>query len=164
MKYSQERKEAVLKKMLPPTNQPIAQLSKSEGIAEATLYNWRMQARNEGRLLPDVNSTPEGWTSKDKFAAVLETAVLSEAEIAQYCRRRGLYPEQLSQWRQACEHANDWSRSMEKQLQETSRSDRKKLKTLEQELARKEKALAEAAALLVLQKKFNAMFEGNGED
>ena len=164
MKYSQERKEAVLKKMLPPDNRSIAELAKAESISEATLYNWRMQARNEGRLLPDSDSTPEGWTSKDKFAAVMETAVVSEAEIAEYCRRRGLYPEQLKQWRQACEQANDWSRSTERQLKETTRSDRKKLKALERELPRKEKALAEAAALLVLQKKFNAMFEANRDD
>lgn len=164
MKYSQERKEAVLKKMLPPDNQSIAQLAKDEGISEATLYNWRMQARGEGRLLPDSNNTPEGWTSRDKFAAVLETALLSEAEIAEYCRQRGLYPEQLGPWRQACEQANDWNQATQRQLKETTRSDRKQLKTLERELARKEKALAEAAALLVLQKKFHAMFEGNGED
>lgn len=163
MKYSQERKESVLKKMLPPDNQSIAQLAKAEGISEATLYNWRMQARNTGRLLPDSDNTPEGWTSKDKFAAVMETVVLSEAEIAAYCRRRGLYAEQLSQWRQACERANDWSQATERQLKETTRSDRNELKALKQELARKEKALAEAAALLVLRKKFNAMFEDSGD-
>ena len=46
MKYSVERKEAVLKKMLPPNNCSIAELAKQEGISEATLYNWRQQARN----------------------------------------------------------------------------------------------------------------------
>jgi len=163
MGYSKERREAVLKKMLPPTSQPLTELAKSEGIAESTLYNWRSQARNEGRLLPDSDSTPEGWTSKDKFAAVMETAVMSEAEVAEYCRKRGLYAEQLSLWRQACEQANDWSRSSERDLKEATRLDRRKLKTLEQELCRKEKALAEAAALLILQKKCNAMFEGSEE-
>ena len=54
MGYSLERKEAVLKKMLPPNNQSIAVLAKEEGISDATLYNWRQQARNEGRLMPDV--------------------------------------------------------------------------------------------------------------
>ena len=50
MGYSLERKEAVLKKMLPPNNQSIAALAIEEGISDATLYNWRHQARNEGRL------------------------------------------------------------------------------------------------------------------
>jgi len=163
MSYSHARKEAVLKKMLPPNNQPIAEIAKEEGISDATLYNWRSQARNEGRLMPDAESTPSGWCSKDKFAAVVETAAMSEAEIAEYCRQRGLYPEQLAPWRRACEQANDWNEATERQLKETTRADRQQLKKLEKELIRKEKALAEAAALLVLQKKFNAMFE-DGED
>ena len=163
MGYSQERKESVLKKMLPPKNQAIAEISKAEGIAEATLYQWRTQARNEGRLLPDSDSSPKGWTSKDKFSAVMETAVMSEAEVAEYCRKRGLYSEQLNQWRQVCEQANDWNRACERQLKEATKSDRQQLKVLEKELTRKEKALAEAAALLILQKKFHAMFEGGEE-
>ena len=160
MGYSLERKEAVLKKMLPPNSQSIAALAKEEGISDATLYNWRQQARNKGRLMPDSDNTPEGWTSRDKFSAVMETAAMSEAEIAEYCRQRGLYPEQLVTWRTACEQANDWNRASEKQLKEATRVDRKKMRQLEKELARKEKALAEAAALLVLRKKLGAMFEG----
>jgi transposase-like protein len=145
--------------MLPPNNRSIADLAKEEGISDATLYNWRQQARNEGKLMPDSDNTPEGWSSRDKFAAVLETAAMSEAEMGEYCRQRGLYPEQLTHWRAACEQANDWDRASQKQLKETTRTDRKKLKQLEKELARKEKALAEAAALLVLRKKLDAMFE-----
>nr|WP_019591437.1 transposase [Thioalkalivibrio sp. ALE20] len=95
MKYSDERKEAVLKKLLPPHNRTVAQLADEEGISAATLYNWRRKAREQGRLLPDSSPEPEGWSSRDKFNAVLETAPLSEAEVAEYCRRRGLYPEQL---------------------------------------------------------------------
>jgi len=164
MGYPQERKEAVLKKMLPPNNLSIAELAKQEGISEATLYGWRQQARNTGKLMPDSDNTPEGWASRDKFAAVLSTAAMSEAEIAEYCRQQGLYPEQLSCWRAACEQANDWNRASERQLKETTKADRKKLKQLEKELMRKDKALAEAAALLVLRKKLNAMYEEHGDD
>ncbi len=53
MRYSAERKEAVLKKMLPPNNRSIREIAEEEGISEATLYNWRKAARAEGRLLPD---------------------------------------------------------------------------------------------------------------
>ena len=101
MGYSPERKEAVLKKMLPPNQRSIVQLAKEEGICEATLYNWRTQARNSGRLMPDSDNSPQGWTSKDKLAAVVETASLSEAEIAVYCRQKGVFSEQLAQWRHA---------------------------------------------------------------
>jgi transposase-like protein len=53
MRYSQERKEAVLKKMLPPHSRSIPELAEEEGIWAGTLYLWRKQARAEGRLLPD---------------------------------------------------------------------------------------------------------------
>jgi hypothetical protein len=49
--------------------------------------------------------------SRDKFAAVLETAALNEADLAAYCRQRGLYAEQIQAWRTACEQANDWERA-----------------------------------------------------
>ena len=163
MRYPEERKEAVLKKMLPPNNQSISALAKEEGISEATLYNWRNQARSEGRLLPDSERTPAGWSAADKFAAVVETAAMNEADLSAWCRERGLYVEQLSEWRQACEQANDWNRSQNKHLKAERKADEKRIKALESELKRKEKALAETAALLVLQKKAQAIW-GDGED
>lgn len=159
MGYSRERKESVLKKMLPPNNVSILELAKEEGISDATLYLWRTQARNEGRLMPDSDSTPNGWTSTDKFAAVMETAAKSQIEVASYCRERGIYPQQLTDWRQACEQANDWDQASSKKLKEATQAAHKKNKVLQRELDRKEKALAEAAALLVLRKKYNAMFK-----
>ena len=158
MKYSEERKEAVLKKMMPPHNRAIPDIAKEESISEATLYAWRGEARDKGRLLPDGDSTPEGWSSRDKFAAVLETATLSEIEIGEYCRKRGLYLEQIQAWRQACEQANDWRQGEKQRQQEAQRADRKRLRELEKELERKDKALAETAALLVLRKKAQAIW------
>lgn len=105
MAYAPERKEAVLKKMLPPNSVSLAELARQEGICEQTLYGWRTKACKEGRLMPDADLTPEGWTSRDKFAAVLETATLSETEIGEYCRKKGLHTTQLSAWRAACEQA-----------------------------------------------------------
>ena len=86
MGYPKERKEAILKKMLPPNNRTIKELSKAEGISEATLYNWRKAARAEGRLMPEGDSTPNGWNAADKFAAVIESAALNEAELSAWCR------------------------------------------------------------------------------
>ncbi|WP_419597186.1 transposase [Thiolapillus sp.] len=163
MRYPKERKEAVLKKMLPPNNKPIQELAQEEGICEATLYNWRNQARAEGRLLPEIGSTPAGWCAADKFAAVVETAAMNEAALSAYCRERGLYVEQINEWRQACEQANDWDRSQNKQLKSIRKADEKRIKELERELKRKEKALAETAALLVLRKKAQAIW-GDGEE
>ncbi len=158
MRYPKERKEAVLKKMLPPNNKSIREIARDEGICEATLYNWRKKARAEGRLLPDGDTTPNGWSAADKFAAVLETAAMNEAELSEYCRKRGLYPAQIQQWREACEQANDWDRSQTKRLTEARKEDEKRIKVLERELRQKEKALAETAALLVLSKKLEAIW------
>jgi len=164
MRYSPERKEAVLRKMLPPHNRRIAELAKEEGISEATLYNWRKAARAEGRLLPDGGQSPEGWSAADKFAAVVETAALNEAELSAWCRERGLYPEQVRSWRRACAQANDWDRQQADRLRAERKADRERLKALERELKKKEKALAETAALLVLSKKAEAIWgDGEGE-
>jgi len=108
--------------------------------------------------MPDHENTPEGWSSRDKFSAVLESAGMNETELAEYCRRKGLYPNQIEAWRKACENANDWSQATEKQLKEGTKHQRKKVRALERELRRKEKALAETAALLVLRKKAEAIW------
>ncbi len=163
MGYSAERREAVLKKMLPPNNRSIREIAEEEGISEATLYNWRKAARAEGRLLPDGDQTPMGWTAADKFAAVIETAALNDAELSAWCRERGLYPDQIRQWRRACEQANDWERTQNERLRQARKTDQQRLKELERELKKKEKALAETAALLVLSKKAEAIW-GDGED
>jgi len=116
MAYALERREAVLKKKIPPNAMPIAALAKQENICEQTLYGWRTKARKEGRLMPDSYLTPEGSTSSDKFSAVLETATMSKAEIGEYCRQKGLHTSQLAAWRAACEQANDWDRATSTQI------------------------------------------------
>jgi len=163
MRYPPERKESVLRKMMPPHNRSIRQLAQEEGISEATLFNWRKLAREKGILLPDGDSGPEGWSARDKFAAVLETATLNETDLAEYCRKKGIYPEQLLQWRKACERANDWDRESSRRLKTEKKADRQRIHQLKRELRRKEKALAETAALLVLQKKAQAIW-GDPED
>ncbi len=132
----------MLKKMLPPHNRSIPELAEEEGISEAALYVWRKAARAEGRLLSDGDQTPAGWA----------TATLNEAQLSAWCRERGLYPEQVRAWRRACEQANDWGRQQAERLKTERKADRERLKALEREFNKKEKALAETAALLVLSK------------
>lgn len=163
MKYSPERREAILRKLLPPNNRPVAVVAEEEGISDATLYNWRNEARKNGQLLPDHGSDPEGWSSRDKFNAVLETAALSESELSEYCRKRGLYPEQIRRWRQSCETANDRDEKVEKRSREAVKHEQKRTRQLERELKRKNAALAETAALLTLRKKAQAIW-GDEDD
>lgn len=161
MGYSPERKAAVLKRMLPPNNTAIRHLSQEEGISAATLHDWRVEARGWGQLLPDADAGPGGWSSRDKFAAVLKTAALNEADLAEYCRKRGLFPEQIKAWRVACEQANDWDRSSTARMSQATKEEKKRIKDLERDLARKDRALAETAALLVLRKKASAIWGGD---
>ena len=163
-RYSPERKEAVLQKMMPPHNIPIPQLSEETGISEATLYNWRKQARKEGKPVPADGKNPELWSSEDKFSIVLETSHMSEAELAEYCRSKGLFKEQISSWKQICKQANASAVEKAKQAREKAKQDKKTIRNLERELNRKEKALAETAALLVLRKKASAIWGDGGEE
>ncbi len=161
--YSPERKEAVIKKMMPPINTPVSQLSKETGISEACLYNWRKQSKSGGNVVPGDGKNTEQWTSEDKFTVVLKTSAMNSAELAEYCREKGLFVEQVHSWKAACLQANIHHEEQQKQLKEQMRSDKQKIKNLEKDLRRKEKALAETAALLVLRKKADAIW-GKDED
>src|SRR5271168_5179857 len=94
--YSAERKEAMLRRMMPPENAPVSALARETGITEQTLYTWRRQAKGQGVAGPGDGKHPDGWSSQDKFAVVLEAAAFNTAELAEYCRSKGLYPEQIA--------------------------------------------------------------------
>ena len=93
---------------------------------------------------------------------MLETSALNEAELAEYCRKKGLYTDQINAWRSKCMQANE--KTLTKEHKTGKLTDRKRIKKLEKELNRKEKALAETAALLVLRKKANAIWGENEDD
>lgn len=162
-RYPEERKQAVIEKMMPPNNVPVPVLAEETGISDVTLYHWRKQAKARGLVVPGDGKNPENWSPEDKFAVVLETASLNEAELAEYSRKKGLYAEQIAAWRQACMQANATAAEQAKAAREQARQDRKEIKALKKDLRKKEKALAETAALLVLRKKANAIW-GDSED
>ena len=152
-KYPPERKQAIINKMAEPNAISVPELARAEGISEATLYIWRNQARSQGKLLPDADAGPEGWSAQDRLNAVIETAAMPEAERAEYCRKHGLFPEQLDRWKQAALARCSTAPAMPQQeVDRLRKEDKKQVAKLEKELARKEKALAEAAALMMLRK------------
>lgn len=101
----------------------------------------------------------EEWSGEAKLAVVLETASLNADELSRYCRRKGLYPEQIARWKQACIDTAQLQPDRDREAAEEVRALRQRNRALEKELRRKEKALAESAALLVLQKKYRALWE-----
>ena len=162
--YPAERKEALLRRMMPPENKLVSELARETGITEQTLYTWRRQLKSQGVAVPGDGKNAEQWKSEDKFAVVLETATLNAAELAEYCRRKGLYAEQIAAWRLVCSAANANAAQVAKGQRAQSKGDQKRILSLEKELNRKEKALAEVAALLVLRKKAQAIWGGQEED
>ena len=163
-KYAAERKEALLRQMMPPDNKPVSQIARENGISEQTLYTWRRELKSQGVAVPGNGKKAEDWTSEDKFAVVLETATLNAAELAEYCRRRGVFAEQVAAWREICSAANANATQKARGVREQSKEDKKRIRELEKDLNRKEKALAEAAALLILRKKVRAIWGSNEED
>lgn len=159
-RYSPELKEQIVRKMMPPNSQSVAAISQETGISAPTLYAWKKQFRAKGHIVPSRPSNADHWDAKAKLAAVIQTASLNETERAAWCREHGLYVEQLEAWQQAFE-------SMDVSDSPASKADlaaaRKHNRRLEKELRRKEKALAEAAALLTLSKKAQAIW-GTDED
>lgn len=157
--YSDERRAAVMQKLLPPHSRPVAEVAAEEGISEPTLYTWRKQARERGLPAPDSGLASDAWSAEAKFAVLVETAGLNEQALSEYCREKGLYPTQIGRWRQAGMNGLDLAAGQAKRQQAEQQQDKKTIKSLERELRHKEKALAEAAALLVLRKKLHALWE-----
>ncbi|HEX5100452.1 MAG TPA: hypothetical protein VFV94_13180 [Polyangiaceae bacterium] len=95
---------------------------------------------------------PDEWSAQEKLEAVLEAKRLSEAELGEFLRSRGLHEQQLREWEAAAVESLRGRKASGKS------AEAKRVKELERELRRKEKALAEAAALLVLRKKAEALW------
>jgi transposase-like protein len=150
-RYSEAVKAEVRRRMGPPQRQSVAELSKVLGFHVITLYKWRKAWRLQGEVVPASQKDPEGWGSADKFTVVLESAGLNSTKLAAYCRERGLFPEQVARWLHAAQDANAQpllTMADQKDLQKRHQEDQREIKRLQQELRRKDKALAEAAALL----------------
>ncbi len=162
--YSEGFRERAVQMMMPPNAMSVAQVSRETGVSEQTLYNWRNRFRHEGRAVPADPKNPENWSGENKLAVVIETAALNEEELAEYCRKKGLYVEQVVRWREAAVAGAGTETPLSSTERRAFAQERKKTRKLEKELNRKEKALAETAALMVLQKKARAIWGGRERD
>ena len=164
MKISAKMKESLLKKMAQDPGISLAGLAKSSNVGYSTLCKWRLQLM-QGQANPDKSEASDSKrSSRDKFLAVVATKSMNAQEKGEYCRKHGLYVEQLEEWEKACIQANGSAIQIALDLRAELKEEGRKVRELERELARKEKALAEAAALLVLRKKADAIWGVNEED
>ncbi|OOX28057.1 transcriptional regulator [Vibrio parahaemolyticus] len=142
----------------------VKEVSEEEGISTATLYHWRQQLRRSGAAVPNSNTSSEQWSAQTKLAIVAETYSMTESELSQYCREKGLFPEQIQSWRSECIQGFKSSKEQEAEAKKQAKADKLEIKELKKDLRLKEKALAETAALLVLRKKLRAFYGEEPED
>ena len=156
--YTKEFKASVLKRLEEPSKDTITSLSDELDIPRTTIYQWIKKAEADKNDTTTNNKPINKWTSEDKFHVVLETAALTESQLAEYCRRKGIYVDEVKAWRNQCIKANLDEKEDPKELKESLKAEKELNKKLGKELRIKEKALAETAALLVLRKKANAIW------
>ena len=160
-RYDDDFRDWAVQQMMPPLNRSVAELAVAIGITPQSLRNWRQMARDKGLIVPGNNKTSDQWSSADKFNAVMETAPLSEVELSQYCRIKGIYPEQIQQWRLACQNANA---VLDLQPSKKQSCEQKRIRELERQLLRSDADRKEAVALLELRKKASAIWGTDKED
>jgi transposase len=154
---------------LMPNGPSASKLSQEVGINQPTLSRWLREATTLGavkkRRKRPASPTktaepkrPEDRSADEKLRLVQEASALSESELGEFLRRHGIHEADLAAWREAMLAALGASHSAP-----TRSGDARRVRELEKELRRKDKALAETAALLVLQKKVRAIW-GDADD
>lgn len=159
----------MVRRMIGPGAVSVLALCAETGISKTTLARWLHGAASirfvtskpdapeaEAPTVPGAKR-PQDWTAMERAKLVLETAGLTEQELGELLRSRGVHREQLDEWRSALEDALSHPRSR-------SSGELKRIRELEKEVAYKDKALAETAALLVLQKKLQLLFPADEDD
>lgn len=147
-RYPNEFKESLVKRMLPPESISPTHLAKECGVSKTSLREW-------------LNNAKSGRGAKSKFKIVVETYSMNEAELSSYCRKNGYYVDEVKEWTRQFEQSESIRQIPD--LRKEQAQSKEKIKILERDLRRKEKALAETAALLVLSKKVEAIW-GNSEE
>lgn len=159
--YSESFKQRMVQRMAGRGRVSASALSKEVGVPQPTLSLWLKAAGRVSVVSDDEKpktkaKRPEDWPAQKKLGAVIEAARLSDTELGAWLRREGLTQEHVRQWREALEeHA---SAVFEPREPRVSAESRRRVQELERELRRKDKALAETAALLVLQGKMQALW------
>ena len=154
-RYRQTMKDRAVAKLLAPESATLEAVAREVGISVTTPERWRGEALSRP-------ARERAWTAAGRLEAVVVTAALDEAQLSAWCREHGLYPGDLSRWRQGATEALAEPGEARAAPEETC-ADKRRIKELERELLRKERALAETAARRVLSKKLSAIFPGHAD-
>ena len=155
-KYPEAFIEQALVKVYSRGDRSVKSVAQDLNVNDHTLRYWmknKVVTNNDALTAPEKR--PQDWTAAEQFAALQETHGLSEVAVHAWCREHGIFPHHLSSWKTAfCAEVKDPLTGMREMRTLTN-----KVAKLEREIVRKNGALAEAAALLILQKKFRALGE-----
>ncbi|ENU2135000.1 hypothetical protein ACE60T_005399 [Salmonella enterica] len=138
--------------LLPPYNWSLRQVARKLELSPSVVARWRLELVQKGLLheIEKISSVDsDEWTPERRFSVVLETATLSEMELADYYRRMGLFVEQITEWRVISIQAHEMKMTENRRADKALRETRSRFLELEKELLRKDKALAEAGNLLM---------------
>jgi hypothetical protein len=162
MGYSEKQRNVILGKVLPPCNRPVHEVSKDTGVAVQTIYKWLKMVKDGTIRTGDVADTaPYFKTDLEKFSLVLEGKSVTEEKLGEWLRQNGLHTEHLQLWEQ--ELADNMTEK-EQKYRDENKDLRKELTATKRELNKKEKALAELAALYTLKKKAEQIWGESGDD
>ena len=161
MKYSTAFRNGVLKKVLPPESRSIATVAQEHGITQLTIHNWMKKLESGTLPQGDDETSPNGKSAVEKLRLLLESRQVPDPDRGVWLRERGLHDEHLPLFEQELVGIVSEKSDMIKKEIWNLKKENKKLQT---ELRRKEKALAEVAALLVLKKKAEAIWGDEAED
>jgi len=162
VRYSTAFKQKMVEKLLHPNGPSAWALSQECGVTYTTLSRWASNAHTLGDMdTKKDKKTTKRWTTEEKLRIITEASALSDDELGAFLRREGVHGSQLEQWREAVHEA--FGKQSPKARRRTN-ADRKRIRALERELNRKEKALAEAAALIWLKKKAQAIWGDEDDD
>lgn len=152
--YTEEFKRAAVQKMLSRGNRSVGMICQETGASSHSLYKWANDlARDTGGSVKTTERRPQDLSAAQKMKAVMEFEGLPEAEQGLYLRREGFMSEHLNGWKKICEQALETSGTEAPASRAEWTEMSRRLKELERDLKRKNSALAETTALLVLKKK-----------
>ena len=161
--YSSELKSAIIAKALTPNAPSIVELARESGIPYPTLHTWvSMNRKKKFESKSDVPVRPKDQSAMVKLQAVLDTFNMTEEEKGAYCRKHGFYTHHLEEWKKQMLEGLGAS-GIDKGQKAENQKIKIENKNLKSNLLRKDKALAEVSALLILKKKADLIW-GNNED
>ena len=166
VRFSQDFKEQAVKKVLNRSGYTTKkELAEQIGVDPGTLRHWLKEANNSPLSEQENMSKekrPQDWSLEERLNMVISCAPLDEQAMNERCREQGIYPHHVNQWKK--EFANGTASSQTSSKSPENKRLKNEVKSLKKELSRKEKALAETAALLVLKKKADAIWGVSEED